>query len=83
MATGPISMSVISVITNQKMVESIVLTAGQEWGIAMAEVIVLCAAWVTTCAAVIVAHFKVSNPMFPFWVFAFPALLTYTYLTRG
>lgn len=49
----------------------------------MAEAIVLCTAWITTCVAVIVAHFKVSNQMFPFWVFAFPALLTYTYLTRG
>ena len=49
----------------------------------MVEAIVLCTAWVTTCVAVIVAHFKISNPMFPFWVFAFPALLTYTYLTRG
>lgn len=49
----------------------------------MAETIVLCTAWVTTCVAVIVAHFKVTNPVFPFCVFAFPTLLTYTYLTRG
>lgn len=49
----------------------------------MNEAIVLCTAWVATCVAVIVAHFKVRNPMFPFWVFAFPALLTYVYLTRG
>lgn len=48
----------------------------------MADMVIICISWIATCTAVVVALFKIANPLFPFLPFVFPFLLSAAYIMR-